>query len=248
MFRGLLIKLAMSSASPYSDWKLRREDLEEVIGKEASLIWIAPLTVGLLGFISPLALLSIPLLTYLLVKVVVIRAVRKALSKKMTAEKYSPLIISELRLAYYVTRSLERALLFVAEGNYPGVSSSLRGVLKRAEGGADLSKEVLKYAESEAPPSLRQFLVRFVMRPEDATPTPGLNRKLWEAYVEDIKRLRLNVLLFFGLSFLLPIPATLLLLLAGRVNCLLIITPVYILALAIAAKVLTIKTPGPMGG
>ncbi|MEM4700243.1 MAG: hypothetical protein QXT74_04755 [Candidatus Nezhaarchaeales archaeon] len=201
-----------------------------------------------MGFISPLALLSIPPLTYLVIRAVALRAVGKALCKKMSAEKYSPLIISELRLAYCVTKSLEKALLFVAEGDYPEVSTSLRKILKRAEGGADLSREVLKYAENRAPPGLGQFLVRFVARPEDCAPPQGLNRKLREAYVEDVKRLRLNVLLFFGLAFLLPIPVALLLLLLGRVDCLLISTPIHIIALAAAAKMLAIRTSGPMGG
>ncbi|MCX8204548.1 MAG: hypothetical protein N3H31_02720 [Candidatus Nezhaarchaeota archaeon] len=246
--RRLLTKLAMGSVPYYADWGLRKGDFERTIGREANLAWLVPLALCFLGLINRLLLLIIPPLTYFMLKIMALRAASKALNRKITAEKYSPLIICELKLAYHATGSMERAFLFVAEGNYPEVSSSLRRLLKRAEEGKDLIKELLKYAETKAPPSLREFLIKFVKRPEDTALPPGLYSKLWEAYLEDVKKLRLNTLLFFGLSFLLPVPTVLILLLMGQAGYLSIITSVYVLILALAARTLMLKSSGPMGG
>lgn len=249
--RGPILKLATRMAlraiPGHLDWGVREEEVKEIVGKRLRYVLVVPAVLSLLSLVNPLLILMAAASIYPMLKLVALQAANAVFKERLEAERYSPFIIDELRLAYRATNSIERAVCFVAEGGYPGVSSRLKEILKRTEEGEDLSKLLLKYALSEAPPSLREFIPRFLRKPSLARPPPGLQRRLWEVYLEDVKKLRINILLFLAFSFLLPVPAVLLLLLAGVVKYLPLLVPAYVLTTAFIAKLMIISKPAPVG-
>jgi hypothetical protein len=240
-------KMALGSIPNPAEWGVEWRSLEEAVSRCLKPALTIPLAALLFSLLNPaFALLSLPLL-YLSVKLSAAYAAHSVLGRKLIAEKYSPLIIDELRLAYRVTRSLERSVAFIAEGGYPEVSLKMRRLLKEAEGGEDLAEGLLRYAAAEAPPSLKDFIPRFLRDPLKCSMPSSLYAKMWELHLEDVKKLRLNSLILFSLGFLLPVPATLAALLAGRAFLLPLTVPLYTLALALAARLMSLKRLSPMG-
>jgi len=243
----LATRLALKAIPQHADWGVKEEEVREAVSRNLRVMLLIPVMISLLAFVNPLFITLSAASIYPMLKLAALQAANTVFKDKLKAEKYSPLIIDELRLAYRATNSVERAIYFVAEGEYPGVSPKLREILRRAEGGEDLSKLLLKYALLEAPPSLREFIPRFLRRPSQARPPPSLQRRLWEVHLEEVRKLRLNILLFSAFSFLLPIPVVLLLLLAGVVRYLPLLTPVYVTATALMAKLMVVSKPAPLG-
>ncbi len=244
----LAARMAVRLIQQRARWKVDVGEVEAEVKKGLKIALLVPLSILALTPLNPvfvpLAIVSL----YPSLKILAAQAASKVLRRKMLAEKYSPLVIDELRVAYLATGSLERAVAFVAEGNYPEVSQKLRKMIKGAEEGRDVVHELLKYAaSSEAPPSLRDFIPRFLRRPSQCTTPPGLYRRLWELYLEDVKKLRINALIILSMGFLLPIPTTLAFLLTGHAFTLPLLVPAYAIAMALMVKASTIKTPEPMG-
>lgn len=240
-------RMAVNSIPHPAEWGVGQRDLEGAASRCLKLALTAPLAALLLGLLNPVfALLSPPLL-YLAVKLSAVHAARSVLRRRLIAEKYSPLIIDELRLSYRVTRSLERSVAFIAEGGYPEVSPKMRRLLREAEGGKDLAEGLLRYAVAEAPPSLKGFIPRFLRDPLRCPMPSSLYARMWELHLEDVKKLRLNSLILLSAGFLLPVPLALAALLAGRALLLPLAVPLYTLALALAVRLTLSNRPSPMG-
>ncbi|RLF38303.1 MAG: hypothetical protein DRN00_04540 [Thermoplasmata archaeon] len=243
----LTTEMAMGLIQRRAKCKVSAGEVKAEVKKGLKVALLVPLLILALTPLSYVfALLAIASL-YPSLKVLAAQAASRVLRRKMLAEKYSPLVIDELRVAYLATGSLERAVSFVAEGNYPEVSEKLRSMVKRTEEGRDVARELLRYASLEAPPSLRDFIPRFLRKPSQCTAPPGLYRKLWELYLEDVKKLRMNALIILSVGFLLPIPTTLAFLLSGHVFTPPLLIPAYAIAMALMVRASAVRTPEPMG-
>lgn len=160
-------------------------------------------------------LLSLALF-YPLIKLSSTYVVHKLIKPRLIAEKYSPLIINEFKMVLALTNSLHRATAFVADGGYPYVSSRLKEVLKRVNGGVSVENALLHYANYEAPPTIRNFLINFIKTPLHYSYRDlGLETKVKEIFLEDFRKLRINILILFSLGFLLPAPIIIALLTRG---------------------------------
>lgn len=237
-FTSSWLHLLKSTVPALSEWGIREEEVYRALSpliKFSLLFTLLPLMVlwpfdAILGLTLSLALF------YPSVKLPSLYVVNKILRPTLIAERYSPFIINELIIAFTASGSLHRAVAFVAEGDYPHISQCFKEILRRTEEGIDLERLLLQYAKN-APPTIGEFLLHFIKAPvEHRFSASELQHKVWEVYLEDIKRLRLNILVLFSMGFLLPVPIIAALLIRGTSYLVPLIVPLHTLLLSLTVK------------
>jgi len=218
------------------EWGIEPKALEMEVGAYVKFILAALLLLFVVSLLigGPLLGLAVALAAvYPLFKLVAVYVAGRHLRPLLEAEKYVPLVINELKLSLKITNSLHKALSFVALANYPVISKKFRRILRDIDGGLSPEKAIILHAK-HLPPTLREFMITLA---EKSIKGGSLDLKVTSdkarsAYLDEVRKLRTRVAALFAISFLLPIPFLLAMLVRGVIFALPFLTTIYVFALS----------------